>query len=152
MPKIIHGYRKRNLKRTKEYVAWGHMIARCANPNYKNYHRYGGRGISVCESWLSFENFLSDVGLAPSELHSLDRYPNNNGNYEPGNVRWATPTQQARNMRSNVMIEWKGETLCASEWAERFGVRISTIQYRAKMGYDISLRAKQRRTGASQGC
>lgn len=83
---------------TKEYRAWQSMLARTTkkgNPNYKN---YGGRGISVCDRWLRFEDFLSDIGVAPSKEHSLERI-DHNGNYEPGNCRWATITEQNRNTR-----------------------------------------------------
>ncbi len=73
---------------------------RCYDIDSKDYKNYGGRGIIICDKWLnSFENFFADVGKAPSELHSIDRYPNNDGNYEPNNVRWATASEQAYNRR-----------------------------------------------------
>ena len=85
---------------TAEYRAWCSMITRCTNPNRKKWPDYGGRGITVCERWRnSFENFLADMGPRPSPKHSVDRYPNNDGNYEPGNVRWATKAEQANNRR-----------------------------------------------------
>jgi hypothetical protein len=86
-------------KMTPEYRAWADMKSRCLNPSIKNYPYYGGRGISICKQWIdSFTSFLSDVGFRPSDLHSLDRI-DNNGNYQPGNVRWATAKQQTENRR-----------------------------------------------------
>lgn len=74
------------------------MIQRCINPNDPAWKYYGGRGIKVCQRWMQFENFLADMGLRPPGL-TIDRYPNNNGDYEPGNVRWATMKEQAANRR-----------------------------------------------------
>ena len=82
---------------TKEYRAWSNMIQRCTNPNNNRYSDWGGRGISVCERWLTFENFFADMGVAPDGM-SLDRI-NNDGNYEPANCRWATRSEQRRNQR-----------------------------------------------------
>lgn len=85
---------------TPEYKAWRGMKARCTNPHATNFKYWGGRGVSVCERWLnSFENFLFDMGPRPSRNHSLDRFPNPDGNYEPKNCRWATPWQQRHNRR-----------------------------------------------------
>ena len=86
------------------------------NPNYPN---YGGRGISVCREWRdSFECFLLCVGARPTSKHSIDRFPNNDGNYEPGNVRWATKTEQDRNVRRNRWIEWDGRKMIVADWAK----------------------------------
>jgi|HubBroStandDraft_6_1064221.scaffolds.fasta_scaffold00056_11 hypothetical protein len=89
-----------NGKETTEYIAWRSMITRCENPNTHYYKYYGGRGIRVCEEWrTSYETFLAYVGRKPSPQHTLDRYPDNDGNYEPENVRWATRSQQEHNKR-----------------------------------------------------
>lgn len=91
-----------NLSKTSEYRIWGLMKYRCFNKNCKAYQYYGGRGISVCYEWIeSFENFIQDMGFRPSKKHSLDRYPNKNGNYEISNCRWATQKEQMHNTNRN---------------------------------------------------
>lgn len=98
-----HGHKPRHA--SPEYNAWAGMIRRCSKPHHKSWANYGGRGIRVCGSWVeSFENFLADVGLRPSEKHSLDRI-NNDGNYEPTNCRWATASEQMKNRRKRVAIQ-----------------------------------------------
>lgn len=90
---IKHGMRK-----SPEYKSWNQMLERCRNKNHHAYKDYGGRGITVCERWFKFENFFADMGRRP-EGRSIDRYPNKDGNYEPGNCRWATPKEQIDNRR-----------------------------------------------------
>jgi hypothetical protein len=89
--------------RSTEYRIWAKMKQRCLNPDDPSWHNYGGRGITVCRRWEnSFDKFLEDVGLRPSILHSLDRWPNNDDGYKPNNVRWATRAQQRANTRDTV--------------------------------------------------
>lgn len=91
-------FRSRGINR-RTYKSWNGMVRRCTNPRHRSYAYYGGRGISICERWLnSFENFLADMGIRPDHL-TLDRI-DNDGNYEPGNCRWATKSQQVRNRRN----------------------------------------------------
>lgn len=104
-PRETHGHTSHSVQ-SVEYTAWCNMKARCYNPNYIDFARYGGRGIIVCSRWMVFENFFADMGIRPSEHHSLDRI-NSDGNYEPSNCRWATTTQQTRNRKSNIIIEGK---------------------------------------------
>ena len=113
----------RGSKVTPEYRAWNQMLTRCYNPNHKSFAYYGGRGVEVCERWRqSFGAFLNDVGRRPAPGYSLDRFPNVNGGYEPGNVRWATSKEQNRNQRSTRRFDFRGESLTAAEISERTGV------------------------------
>jgi len=108
--------------RSREYNIWMGMKARCHNPNDPAFYLYGGRGIVVCSRWrFSFERFLADMGRVEENM-SIDRYPDKNGNYEPGNCRWATTIEQANNTRRNVSIEWNGKTQNLSQWADDLGI------------------------------
>lgn len=123
-----------NQSDSREYDVWVSMLQRCNNHQNPSYHRYGARGIIVCEEWNeSFEVFIRDMGRRPSPAHSIDRI-NNNGNYEPLNCRWATRREQARNMRSNVILDYNGKSLCLSEWAEQVGIPLSIIDSRLRRG------------------
>jgi hypothetical protein len=112
---------------------WHHMLRRCGNPNSGDYQWYGARGISVCERWLDFKNFLADMGPRPPGT-SLDRI-NVNGNYEPNNCRWATPAIQSRNKRNNVRAWFCGELLTISEIAERLKIPATTLYARVRSAH-----------------
>ena len=111
------------------YMRWAQMRARCNNPSNANYAYYGGRGIRVCKRWNDFKLFLKDMGNPPSKCHSLDRI-DQNGDYEPNNVIWATPRKQAQNTRRNRLITIDGVTKCFSQWARESKLPISTISTR----------------------
>lgn len=129
--------RTHGMSYTPEFKAWASMIARCVYPTATGYENYGGRGIKVCERWLaSFENFYSDIGDRPSGSHSLDRYPDPDGNYEPGNTRWATSVEQARNKRRTFHISIGGETKSLAEWCEALSLPYGTVNSRIrKLGW-----------------
>ena len=118
-----HGY-----SGTDIHGIWVQMRRRCENPKSGNYARYGGRGITVCERWKIFENFLADMGERPSGT-SIERR-NNDGHYEPNNCYWATSTQQNNNRSSNVVLEFSGERLTVRQWAKKLGISHHTIHTR----------------------
>lgn len=115
--------------------SWNHAEQRCHNPNNLSYQRYGGRGIKMCERWReAFENFLEDMGPRPSGT-SLDRI-DNNGDYEPGNCRWATPEEQNNNKRTNRLITLNGVQDTVTRWARKYGIHKDTIFGRLFRGWD----------------
>lgn len=131
------------------------MKGRCLNPNNPGWKDYGGRGIKIHEDWLGphgLENFYAHIGDCPSPQHSLDRYPNNDGDYEPGNVRWATKKQQQRNRRSTRVLYSPGAglTLPLPEWADLVGIHLETLRARLdKQGWGAD-RALETPTGPQQ--
>lgn len=137
--------RDRNLQRARarhraapEPGIYRNMLARCLDPTNAAYAAYGGRGITVCGRWRdSFENFFADVGRRPSSAHTIDRIDNDRG-YEPGNVRWATASEQARNRRSSRRLTIQGTTCCLTEWATRSGVDYRVIRRRLAKGWDVA--------------
>jgi hypothetical protein len=120
-----------------EYRVWAAMKSRCSNPKDLSFHNYGGRGIKVCESWLSFENFYTDMGPCPKGLE-LDRI-NNDGNYEPGNCEWVTKSANDRNRRNTLMLTLNGVTKAMKTWSEEYGIPHHTVRYRIKRGWEPNL-------------
>lgn len=119
-----------------EYVAWANMKQRCNSSKHKRYKDYGGRGITVCERWKKFENFADDMGPKPSPIHSLDR-KDANGNYEPENCKWSTPTEQARNRRRTVFVEHEGRRQKMADLIATAKVPSCTVWHRVKWGWPI---------------
>jgi len=116
------------------------MLERCGNHNNAYWHAYGGKGVTVCDRWKGikgFPNFLADMGEAHVGL-SLDRFPDNDGNYEPNNCRWATWKEQQNNRRNNVVLEYEGARLTIPQWGERIGLPTETLRQRvSKLGWSV---------------
>ena len=130
-------YRERYGMEQAEYDIWRMMIKRCADPDDKHYHNYGGRGISVCRRWrASYRHFLADMGPRPSKGYSIERQ-DNDGNYEPGNCSWSTKREQDRNKRTNHWLTFNGQTLIITDWARLVGVRANVISARLKKGWSV---------------
>jgi hypothetical protein len=122
---------------TPEHKAWGSIKDRCFCKTNCNYKYYGARGITMFEEWRSsFQAFYHYIGPRPSPSHSIDRI-DVNGNYEPGNVRWATDLDQANNRRNNKFIEFNGATLTCSQWSAKLGFKRHTIHNRLRDGWSI---------------
>lgn len=128
--------RTHGLSKSPTYFTYLNMVNRCMDPENKKFADYGGRGIQVCAPWLaSFEFFLADMGIRPKGT-TIDR-KNTDGNYEPGNCRWATWKEQQNNKRSNRIIEFRGQQRNLAEWAEITGLSHSVIHYRLKRSWSV---------------
>ncbi len=138
---------KHGLCYSPEYYAWRAIKGRCGNPKNPGWKNYGARGIRICQEWAdSFEAFYAYVGPRPSAGHSIDRYPNNDGNYEPGNVRWATSIEQNRNRRGLHWITFDGRTMVMAEWAKELGLaKHSLIRRLRRYPLEIALTFKNLR-------
>lgn len=112
------------------YRIWKSLRGRCMNPRNRAYPYYGGRGISVCERWNDFSAFMDDMGPTYWDGASIDRFPNNDGNYEPSNCRWATRQEQANNKRNNRIITCRGESQTLAEWSRKTGLSQDVIERR----------------------
>lgn len=127
-PLLTHG-----LSHTRAHGIWKAAKQRCFNPNAHNYRHYGGRGITMCDRWAtSFEAFFSDMGECPPGL-SLERI-DHEGDYEPGNCRWATQAEQVRNTRRNVMVEHDGQAMVAKDYAASTGLSYTAVLSGARLG------------------
>jgi hypothetical protein len=125
------------LSNLPEYKAWLSAKTRCYNTKYHGYHLYGARGITMCDRWRqSFTAFFSDMGPRPSNAHSLDRI-DNMGNYEPNNCRWSTATEQANNVRHNVVWEHNGIRATMTEWARMIGTTNTVLHNRKVYGWPV---------------
>ena len=124
-------------KYSSEYASWAGMWERCNNSRVRNFKRYGGRGIKVCERWQSFAVFLQDMGVKPSPGLTIERI-NNDGNYEPENCRWATRDEQRRNMRCSVYVIYEGERMLLLDVVAKLGLSRATVYNRLKLGWALA--------------
>lgn len=138
MPARTHGKSTGGTKGKHQsiYKIWSNIKQRCFNPDNPRYKDYGGRGVIMCDRWRdSFEEFFSYVGDRPKGK-SLDRI-DNNGNYEPGNVRWTTTKEQNINSRRAVMVTLNGKTQCINDWCKEIGLAYVTYKQRRRKGWGI---------------
>lgn len=126
---------KHGKSRTATYKIWLGMKSRCFTASATGYENYGGRGISVCDRWMMFENFLSDMGECPAGM-SIDR-KDSDANYSPDSCRWATRKEQNRNQRRLMYLTLGGRTQCASAWADEVGMQVSSLLGRIKRGWSV---------------
>jgi hypothetical protein len=128
--------RTHGMWKTPTHTSWRAMRERCFLVNHADYPNYGGRGIKVCERWeTSFENFLADMGLRPNKM-SIERI-DVDGDYAPENCRWATNKDQMNNRRNNVFLEFDGSRLTIAQWAEKIGLKYSTLKERLARGWSV---------------
>lgn len=149
---LKHG-QSRAKSRSRAYMSWVAMKSRCYDTKHEAYGRYGGRGITVCDRWLeSFENFYADMGDRPEGM-SLDRFPNSDGNYEPGNCRWTTQIEQSRNRSGNHFVEVDGQTKTLAEWCAIYDQPYTRVRARLQRGWEpkTALQAKSYELGLTRG-
>jgi hypothetical protein len=137
------GIKKHGLYGTPTYRTWSSMKQRCKSSKAPNYKYYGGKGISVCDSWEKFENFLADMGERPENM-TIDRI-DSNGDYTPENCRWADADQQNRNRSCANIIEFKGVAKNLTEWAKEIGMNKQTLAERINSGWSIEKAITQRK-------
>ena len=136
--KLRHGHARRGAM-TTEYVIWQAMKRRCIDPNHKKFRNYGGAGVTVCPKWMgSFEAFLADMGSRPSPKHSLDRYPDRKGNYEPCNVRWATKAQQFANRDIARLIIINGKERPLADVCRDLNADLKVVRNRLNLGWSLA--------------
>lgn len=124
-----------------EHNSWRAMVERCTNKNAANYRYYGGRGITVHKDWIGvggYQRFLAHVGRKSSPHLTIDRI-DTNGNYEPGNVRWADRNQQSRGRRYCIRVAFNGEKMTLAEWSKKLGIPYETLRSRHQRGYPVEM-------------
>jgi len=130
---LTHGESK-----TPTWSVWVGLRSRCSNPNNSKYPNYGGRGVTFCERWKEYSNFLEDMGRRPSSEYSIDRI-DVNGNYEPSNCRWTTAKVQARNKTTTLFVRFKGVDRKLTELCEELGIRYKYVHGRVRKGHNLEV-------------
>ena len=125
---------KHGMCHTRVYRKWASMKTRCLNKNRRHYKNYGGRGITICDEWMDFQNFYRDMGECPSGL-TLERIDNDKG-YCKSNCKWATSEEQVNNKRTNHFLTYKGKTQTAKQWSEELGISYNVIRQRIYKGFN----------------
>lgn len=125
------------MTKTRVYSIWQGIKSRINDPNDINYPHYGARGIRICQRWeRSFANFLKDMGMPPTNLHSIERLDNEKG-YFPKNCAWIPRSEQNRNKRNSRMVEFNGVKKCIAAWAEELGLPYITLHSRLTRGVPV---------------
>lgn len=120
-----------------EYQSWTNMRARCLDKTNAKYQIYGGRGITICERWTKFKNFMLDMGRKPDPKFTIER-DDVNGNYEPTNCKWISRKDQGRNKRNSVFVTYQGERMLLIDLVERLGISRSLVHQRLKLGWTLA--------------
>jgi hypothetical protein len=120
-----------------EHQSWSSMHERCGNPNHKKYNVYGGRGITICERWDDFKNFMLDMGRKPDPKFTIERR-DVNGNYEPGNCCWIARKDQGRNRRNSVFVVYQGKRMLLLDLVEELGLSRGVVYARLKAGWTLA--------------
>lgn len=131
---LSHGHTS-NHQLSPTYTVWHGMRQRVNNPKYALFKDYGGRGITVCERWSKFANFLADMGERPEGM-SLERIDNDQG-YSPENCKWASRIEQANNKRNSVFVDYNGERMTTAQWARKLGYEVHTVAWRLRQGWSV---------------
>lgn len=124
------------LSRSPTYKSWMKMKERCTNPNAMQWKWYGGRGIKVCDRWRTFSSFLEDMGPRPSLDYTIDRI-DSDGDYEPGNCRWATRAEQINNQKKTIWVVINGEPMTLRDACRQRGIKFSTAYDRMSRGHSV---------------
>lgn len=134
--RTIHGDSRSSKPRAAEYVVWCQIKGRCTNSSLPGYKHYGARGITLCDRWLQYENFIADMGRRPSPKHTIER-KNGKLGYSPDNCVWATRDVQNNNTSRNHRLVYKGKDLTLAQWAKLRRLKPTTLRMRLKVGWDL---------------